>query len=163
MNFNTFQACVRKWAQDRGIYEHSTPMAQMLKAISETGELADAVAKNDLPAIKDAIGDVAVCLVNAATMIDIDTEEMVFVTSTIARESCPQLLTTSIAVSVSIIANGISTPRGISPSFIADIMRRLSMLAACYKMTFEECCAAAWYEIKDRKGHMIAGGVFVKE
>src|SRR5699024_9890193 len=56
------------WAEERGIYEHSTPEAQLLKALSELGELADAVIKNDREALIDAIGDVAVCMVNYAKM-----------------------------------------------------------------------------------------------
>src|SRR5699024_11406582 len=68
MNWNEFKNNVERWAEDRGIYEHSTPEAQLLKALSELGELADAVVKNDREALKDAIGDVAVCLVNWAYM-----------------------------------------------------------------------------------------------
>ena len=42
--------------------------AQVLKGVSEMGELADAVIKGDLGAAEDAYGDVIVCLVNAAYM-----------------------------------------------------------------------------------------------
>jgi NTP pyrophosphatase (non-canonical NTP hydrolase) len=56
------------WAADRGILDHSTPQAQILKAVSEMGELADAVIKNDPEAAKDAVGDVLVCLINYCAM-----------------------------------------------------------------------------------------------
>ena len=65
---------IQKWSYDVGIYEHSTVQAQALKAVSEMGELADAVIKHDLTALEDGIGDVIVCLVNVAYMSGIDIE-----------------------------------------------------------------------------------------
>ena len=59
---------IQKWAYDAGIYEHSSVQAQVLKGVSEMGELADAVIKGDLAGAEDAYGDVIVCLVNAAYM-----------------------------------------------------------------------------------------------
>lgn len=64
-----------KWAEDLGIYEHSTPQAQALKAVSEMGEVADAVIKGDRDSLKDGIGDVVVCLINLAHMEGLDLEE----------------------------------------------------------------------------------------
>lgn len=45
---------------------------------------------------------------------------------------------------------------------IGDITVVLTILAAQYGMTIEECIEAAWQQIKHRKGKMI-NGVFVKE
>lgn len=67
-NLNHLENLVRLWAQDRGIYEHSTPQAQTLKAMSELGELADNILKGRHEAAKDDIGDVIVCLINVAAM-----------------------------------------------------------------------------------------------
>lgn len=75
MNFEEFRSNVERWAAERGIYEHSTIQAQVLKAASEMGELADATIKGDLPAFTDAVGDVIVCLVNAAYMRGVDFDE----------------------------------------------------------------------------------------
>ncbi len=91
---------VQEWAAARGIYEPSNARAQLLKAFSEMGELADAEIKGDGPAAADAVGDVLVCLVNFCAM------------------------------------RGLNIP---------------------------DCLAAAWDEIKDRKGRMIPGGAFVKD
>ena len=91
---------VQNWAAERGIYDYSTGTAQLLKAISEMGELADAHAKNDIHEMKDAVGDILVCLVNYCKLEGLD---------------------------------------------------------------LTQCCDGAWNEIKDRKGRMIEGGVFVKE
>jgi len=62
--FESLQNGVIDWASERDIYKYSNPRAQLLKAISEIGELADAEAKNDLDGIKDAVGDTVVCLIN---------------------------------------------------------------------------------------------------
>lgn len=66
---------VLRWAEARKIIPNSTPMVQYLKAISEMGELADALTKNDTPAIKDAVGDTLVCLINMCALLDIDMVE----------------------------------------------------------------------------------------
>lgn len=66
---------VIEWARDRGIYEHSTMQAQVLKAASEMGELADAAIKGDRDALIDAVGDVIVCLTNVAFMSGTDLTE----------------------------------------------------------------------------------------
>src|SRR5690625_4084565 len=73
MKWNEFVDNVQNWSRERGIYEHSTPDAQLLKALSEVGELADAYIKQDAEGIVDGIGDIAVCLVNHQTMVGGDT------------------------------------------------------------------------------------------
>ena len=42
---------IQAWSQQVGIYEHSTVQAQTLKAVSEMGEVADAIIKRDLAAL----------------------------------------------------------------------------------------------------------------
>ena len=65
MKFEEFKSNVEKWAEERGIYEHSTALAQALKGVSEMGELADHAVKGDIEALKDDIGDVCVCIVTS--------------------------------------------------------------------------------------------------
>lgn len=98
--FEILQDNVILWSIDRGIIHHSNAQAQLLKAISEIGELADAEAKHNLDGIEDAVGDIVVCLINYCHF---------------------------------------------------------------YGLSIPKCLESAWNEIKDRKGHMIPGGVFVKE
>lgn len=100
MTFEEFRESVKHWSSERGIYSHSTRVAQLLKGISEMGELADAHAKNDTPGKIDSVGDVLVCLVNYCEMEG---------------------------------------------------------------FTIEAAMAKAWDEIKDRKGRMVEGGVFIKD
>jgi len=93
-------AAVERWASDRQILQHSNAKAQALKLVSEVGELADAIVKDDPAGVVDAIGDATVVLIILARLIGVP---------------------------------------------------------------FPLCLASAYEEIKDRKGHMTAGGVFKKE
>ena len=63
---------VVRWAEARKIIPNSTPSTQLLKAVSELGELADATIKNDKDGIVDAVGDVVVCLINYCALQDIN-------------------------------------------------------------------------------------------
>lgn len=60
------------WAQQRRIIPNSNPESQLLKAVSEMGELADATIKKDKEAIVDSVGDVMVCLVNYCALQDLN-------------------------------------------------------------------------------------------
>ena len=62
---------ILQWAEARKIIPNSTPDVQLLKAVSEIGELADATIKHDKEAIVDAVGDVMVCLINYCALQDI--------------------------------------------------------------------------------------------
>ena len=68
LTFEQLTRNVQEWAAARGIYAHSTARAQLLKAFSEMGELADAEIKGDYLAAGDAVGDVLVCLINFCAM-----------------------------------------------------------------------------------------------
>lgn len=50
------------WAEERSLLNPENHVKQTLKTLSEAGELADAICEEDEPAIKDAIGDIEVCL-----------------------------------------------------------------------------------------------------
>lgn len=61
--FETLQNLVVQWALARQIIPNSNAMAQLLKTMSELGELADATLKNDHCGVIDGIGDVLVTLI----------------------------------------------------------------------------------------------------
>lgn len=77
--------------------------------------------------------------------------------------STPEKQFTKLIEEVGELAAGIARGRdeaimdGIGDCFVV-----LTILAAQHGMDIEECIAAAWHEIKDRKGRMV-DGVFVKE
>jgi NTP pyrophosphatase (non-canonical NTP hydrolase) len=46
---------------------------------------------------------------------------------------------------------------------VGDVLVCLIIYCHFYGLTVPKCLNAAWHEIKDRKGHMVEGGVFIKE
>jgi len=64
-----------RWAEARKLIPNSTPHAQLLKAFSEMGELADATIKNQPEEVADAVGDVMVCLIIYCALRDINLVE----------------------------------------------------------------------------------------
>lgn len=63
------------WSYSRNIIHGSSCKDQYLKAVSELGEGADAILKNNKEEIKDAIGDVLVCLINVSEQCNLTLEE----------------------------------------------------------------------------------------
>jgi len=71
MSYAEVELQIIRWAEQRRIIPNSTPDVQLLKAMSEMGELADATIKHDKEAVIDAVGDVMVCLINYCALQDI--------------------------------------------------------------------------------------------
>lgn len=71
-SYAQIEMLIIQWAEARKIIPNSNPETQLLKAVSEMGELADATIKNDKEAIVDSVGDVMVCLVNYCALQDIN-------------------------------------------------------------------------------------------
>jgi NTP pyrophosphatase (non-canonical NTP hydrolase) len=72
MSYSMIEMDIIRWAEARKIIPNSSPETQLLKAISELGELADATIKKDKAGVIDGVGDVMVCLVNYCALQDID-------------------------------------------------------------------------------------------
>ena len=70
-SFNDVESEIIRWAEARKIIPNSTPATQLLKMVSEVGELADAETKGDIFDIEDALGDVVVCMINYCALRDI--------------------------------------------------------------------------------------------
>ncbi len=62
--FEELESKVLDWSADRKILTNSTSAVQLMKAMTEMGELMDAELKNHMPGITDGVGDVLVCLIN---------------------------------------------------------------------------------------------------
>ena len=75
MSYAAIEIKIIQWAEARKIIQYSNPESQLLKAVSEIGELADATIKHDRDAIIDSVGDVMVCLVNYCAIQDLDLVE----------------------------------------------------------------------------------------
>jgi len=61
-DFILLEQFVILWARDRNLLRADNDRNQLLKTVSELGELADATLKHDEAGIKDGIGDVLVTL-----------------------------------------------------------------------------------------------------
>ena len=147
---NELQQNIIKWAEDKGIFEKSDPTSQFLKTIEELGELASAVNKNDLPEIKDAIGDVTVTQILLAEMqddaIDLD-DEIIWGFSNI--KTAVVELTTYLY-------------EAFRSSEYDDAIQILNTIANHYGWTLQECLQSAYDVISKRTGKM-ENGVFVKD
>ena len=71
MSYAAIEMKIIQWSESRKIIPTSNPESQLLKAVSEMGELADATIKKDKEAVIDAVGDVMVCLINYCALQDI--------------------------------------------------------------------------------------------
>ena len=68
---------IREWADKRGIYDGGDPKTQYIKLMEEAGEVGRAILKEDLPEVKDGIGDMVVVLTNLAELCGLTIEECV--------------------------------------------------------------------------------------
>lgn len=151
MYFDTFVNKVLRWSEERGILDHGNFKGQTLKAISEFGELADALAKGDRAALADAIGDVAVCLVNAHWLR----------TNRRIRQDMP------LAAARYPMARALAGFRFMlidwSKCGETMVLSAIEEIAEENGLDFLDCCKGAWNEIKHRRGYLTPDGLFVKE
>jgi len=68
---------IREWAKSKGIYDKGDPKTQLIKLYEESGELSQAILKNDKDGIIDAIGDSVVVLTNLAHLIGTNIEDCI--------------------------------------------------------------------------------------
>jgi NTP pyrophosphatase (non-canonical NTP hydrolase) len=71
-SYRDIEMKIIQWAEARRILPHAKPHTQLMKAVSELGELCDAELKGDIDKIQDGVGDVMVCLINYCARRDID-------------------------------------------------------------------------------------------
>lgn len=72
MSYANIEIKIIQWAEARRIIPNAKPHTQLMKAVSEMGELCDAELKGQMPLIKDGVGDVLVCLINYCALKDIN-------------------------------------------------------------------------------------------
>lgn len=75
MSYAETEMNVIQWAEARRIIPNATSQTQLLKTMSELGELADAIIKRDRAGIIDGLGDVLVTLIVVAALEDLDLKE----------------------------------------------------------------------------------------
>ena len=110
---------------------------------SEAGELAAAIARNNIEGIKDAIGDMCVVEVILSEMDEHALQPLAYADWNDDYHWDESRL---IRVMLDLV-----------------VAQDIATIANRYNLTLEECWQAAWDAIKDRKGYMNEQGVFVKE
>ncbi|GIM52011.1 hypothetical protein CAPN004_10410 [Capnocytophaga cynodegmi] len=70
--FNQLAQQVEQWAEERGIFEKGTPIAQADKTIEEANEIKTTILNKDKAEIIDGIGDTLVTLIIQAKMQNVD-------------------------------------------------------------------------------------------
>lgn len=138
MKFQEFKENVERWARVRGIYEQSTEWHQQAKALEEISEYM--IANTEIDKM-DAIGDIAVCIVNANRFKPVIYDDYPFKPAH--------------SYTVADIAHHILT------GAYRTAIKKLYSLALAEKLDFEECLQIAWDTIEHRKGMMV-NGLYVK-
>lgn len=72
MSYAQVEMSILQWAEARKIVPNAKPHTQLMKAVSELGELCDAELKGDMDGIKDGVADVIICLINYCALRDLD-------------------------------------------------------------------------------------------
>lgn len=174
---------IRQWAEDRNIIGGgSTTLDQFIKGLNEAGELWTNISKGQHEMLKDDIGDVYVCLTNAAGCFDIKLEEHIAKLEHIALHSgrilyqrrglkrySLQVLYTLAAVAQS-IENVLDSDNERDVEFFkadfcsacADVVYVLETIALEQGWSMTDCVAEAYNDIRDRRGLML-DGTFIKE
>ncbi|MDX1486593.1 MAG: MazG nucleotide pyrophosphohydrolase domain-containing protein [Acidiferrobacterales bacterium] len=68
MTYQELEKAVEQWAEEKGILDRATPLAQGHKTLEEALELAEAVRVDDRAEIADALGDILVTIIIQAKM-----------------------------------------------------------------------------------------------
>lgn len=147
---------VEQWSKDRNL--HTTdPNKQRLKLWEEFGELNASIARDDREGAIDAIGDMLVVMIIYKQQLGYGSN-YVFEPKQDNLDFIGRLEDIDL---IDCIGHGIYD----SGSYIEGlgmVVENLTVLAYRLNTNLKECLAAAYDEIKDRRGKMV-NGVFVKE
>ena len=159
---NEHIANVVSWAHARNLIGGSNPAAQFLKLMEERGELHTAEGEMNMGIsptahqFLDAIGDTAVVLIVIAAQ-----EGVVWRMPLIDGDTRASLDFTLTQLAVALQDR--SDNRADAVAFaVWAALNALHMSAWSHGWGLGDCLAAAWEEIKDRRGRMV-DGIFVKE
>lgn len=158
MTYRELHELTHQWAMDRKLVVNGNVETQILKLLSEFGELADAIIKSRPHEVKDAIGDMMVVLSNIASIDGYERGNFIEYCELECiqiLDMCVNCIVYSLTIDIGHLNDGFYNAR--------YIIQSLKQLAAKYNFTLIECWEAAYNEIKDRKGYVNEHGNFVKE
>lgn len=147
---------VEQWSAERGL-NTADPDKQRLKLWEEFGELNAAIARNNHEGAIDAIGDMLVVMIIYKQQLGYGSNELFYP----KNDNIDFLFRLDATALIDYIGWGISDSRSYING-LGMVVENLTMLAYRLGTNLEECLAAAYDEIKDRRGKMV-NGVFVKE
>lgn len=164
---------VIEWAEDRNLVstDKVSQRAQYLKTLEELGELAEGINKADMDLIKDAIGDVLVCLIILSEDMGCDsTSDTMSVVLDCGGTDMwcnfhpmVSLLTLLAELGDEVFYDGDVRTGYIELEDTFGIMcTTLARLCTPFGLNVVDCLEHAYDQIKDRKGIMY-NRVFIKE
>lgn len=158
---NQLQELIIQWAKARRLIPLANPETQMMKNVSEIGELADAIAKKDNAGIKDAIGDIFVILV-IWNQLKWNHDMSEFQPIVMPVGNINEFFTEFLYSFTDIFRGSINGHKS-NVFYFLSVIDYLASFAEYFNMTLVECVESAYNEIKDRKGYLTPEGVFIKE
>lgn len=144
------------WAAERGILEHPNTKTQMLKTVSEVGELLGHIEDNE--PFDDDIGDTIVTLIVLCRLCGTNFAECEVDDFCFEETDSPCL---TLPRYIGHLADTVAKGRDIKKD-VLGVMGVLGDLAQGIDETLRGCLFLAYTEIKDRKGQMV-NGTFVKQ
>lgn len=136
---------VEIWAEERNLIKHENAGRQYLKFLEETGELARAILKNDVPEIIDGFGDSFVTIIILAKQLGIKLDTTIYKVD--LHES----------INLYEFVN-LASPYAVVEEFI-DV---INLVAESHGYDLVKCLEVAYNVISKRKGKTI-NGTFIKE
>ena len=147
---------VEQWSKDRNLHT-ADPNKQRLKLWEEFGELNASMARNDREGAIDAIGDMLVVMIIYKQQLGYGSNELFHS----GKDDIDFLGRLENIDLIDFIGRGIYDSRSYIEG-LGMVVDNLTVLAYRLSTNLEECLAAAYDVIKDRRGKMV-NGVFVKE
>ena len=133
-----------EWLKQHNI-DKLSPDKQYLKIIEEVGELARGLLKNDLEAIKDAIGDIYVALVGLSLQYEMEIKNI---------DGSSVIISTDRGSLTQIIKVASSHPQDIDFEFAMKLLKGVAYING---YVFKECVDHAYNQVKDRDIKIIEG------
>ena len=156
----TTEKRIIEWAAERGILEHGTKAGQTLKLLSEVGELADGVLRENNTAILDALGDVGVCVVIVAHMHGLEIEDL---ENHIDRVACLDKAVLYLTLYAGLLADAVAkSEHKVIRVHLGAIWSCINSMAAHLHWSFGDALYGAWETISKRRGAMGPNGTWVK-
>lgn len=149
MKLTELPAPITHWAHDRSLVVFAFASQQRLKLIEESGELANAILKNNIAEQKDAIGDMFVVLVILAAQMDYNLQ----------LETLPNYFDGDVSKDADVLIKEIIQSAVLG--HITAAIARLGYLAKGLDHDLTECANLAYNVIKNRKGKTV-NGTFLK-